>query len=69
VPEIIQIADYLRATSPVDALSALHERLVEHEQQLARKTAEQRSMAQLLCVLLIIHQCSVYPARVTLKAE
>jgi hypothetical protein len=56
-PEIIQIADYLRATSPVDALAALHERLAEH------------SMAQLPCVLPVIHQCSLYPARVTLKAE
>lgn len=62
-PEIIQIADYLRATRPADDLAALHERLVERELLLAGKTAEQRSAARLPCVLLVNQQCSVYPVR------
>jgi len=62
-PEIIQIADYLRATRPADELTALHERLVERELLLAGKTAEQRSAARLPCVLLVNQQCSIYPVR------
>jgi Fe-S-cluster containining protein len=62
-PEILQIADYLRATRSATELSALHEQLVQRERQLAGKTAEQRSAARLPCVLLADQQCSVYPVR------
>jgi Fe-S-cluster containining protein len=62
-PEIIQIAEYLRATRAAADLAALHERLLERELLLAGKTAEQRSAARLPCVLLENQQCSVYPAR------
>jgi Fe-S-cluster containining protein len=62
-PEVLRIADYLRASSSADDLAALRERLVQREQQLAGKTAEQRSAARLPCVLLVNQQCSVYPVR------
>jgi Fe-S-cluster containining protein len=62
-PEILQIADYLRATYSADDLAALHERLVQREQQFATLTAEQRSAARLPCVLLVNGRCSVYPVR------
>jgi Fe-S-cluster containining protein len=62
-PEILQIADYLRKTRSSDDLAVLHERLIEREQLLAGKTAEQRSAARLPCVLLDNQQCSVYPVR------
>jgi len=62
-PEIIQIADYLRATRPASELAALHEHLLERELLLAGKTAEQRSAARLPCVLLENQRCSVYPVR------
>jgi Fe-S-cluster containining protein len=62
-PEVIQIAEYLRATRPAAEIAALHERLDERELLLAGRTAEQRSAARLPCVLLENQQCSVYPAR------
>jgi Fe-S-cluster containining protein len=62
-PEIIQIADYLRATRTTDQLAALHQRLAEREQLFAGKSAEGRSAARLPCVLLVEQQCSVYPVR------
>jgi Fe-S-cluster containining protein len=62
-PEILQIADYLRATYSADDLAALRERLVQRVKQLQGKTAEQRSAARLPCVLLMNNRCSVYPVR------
>jgi Fe-S-cluster containining protein len=62
-PEILRIAEYLRATCLADDLAALRERLVQREQQFKCKAAEQRSAARLPCVLLVNNQCSVYSVR------
>lgn len=62
-PEILLIADYLRATFSSTQLGELRERLAQREQQLAGTTAEQRSAARRPCLLLIDGKCSVYPVR------
>lgn len=62
-PEILLIADYLRATYSTAQLAALRERLAEREQLIAGTTAKQRSAARRPCVLLVDGSCSVYPVR------
>jgi Fe-S-cluster containining protein len=62
-PEILLIADYLRASCSAAQLAELRERLAQREQLLAGSSPQQRSAARRPCVLLVDGSCSVYPVR------
>ena len=62
-PEVIRIAQHLRATRTPDQLDALAARLRQREGRLAAMSPERRGRARLPCALLVDNRCSVYEIR------
>lgn len=64
-PEVIRIAEHLRATRGHDALAALRTRLDDTAKRLAPLTQEQRQAERLPCPLLDVPsgRCTVYEVR------
>jgi Fe-S-cluster containining protein len=63
VPEVIAIADYLRATLPATELESLKARVTELDQETHGLNPWQRARTGLPCALLVEGRCSVYPVR------
>jgi hypothetical protein len=62
-PEILRLADHLRASLSPSDLAALLERLRRREERISSMPEERRSQARIPCALLVNHRCSVYHQR------
>ncbi len=62
-PEVLRIAEYLRATLGPQELAAVTDRLARRDERLQAMAEERRPRARLACALLVNQRCSVYPVR------
>ena len=62
-PEVIRIAEHLRATRSPEELAALVERLARREERIGAMNEERRRYARIPCALLVNNRCSVYDVR------
>jgi Fe-S-cluster containining protein len=62
-PEVIRIAEYLRAHRSEAELVALRDRVIALDTKTHGMSTEQRARANVLCPLLVEGSCSVYEAR------
>jgi Fe-S-cluster containining protein len=62
-PEVIRIAEYLRARLAPDELRALRERLARRAARIDAMPAERQPYARIPCALLVKDRCSIYPVR------
>ena len=62
-PEIIRLAEHLRATRSPEQIETLIDQLARREERLRAMTPERRRVARIPCALLVDKRCSVYEAR------
>lgn len=62
-PEVLRIAEYLRASLTPHELAALTKRVGRRDERLRAMPEERRPRARLACALLLNQRCSVYPVR------
>jgi Fe-S-cluster containining protein len=62
-PEVIRIAEHLRATRDPEALAALLERVRAASEAIRGATRAERAEAQVFCPLLEDGSCSIHPVR------
>lgn len=62
-PEVIRIADYLRANLTPDELRAVRERLARRAARIDAMPPDRQAYARIPCALLVKDRCSIYPVR------
>lgn len=62
-PEVLRVAEHLRATRSADELRAIRERVAAADDRTRGMTTDQRARAQLACPLLEGGRCAAYEVR------